>query len=303
MSWESFTRDIPDIPPTLRHSRHSTDSWAFQAFHRDSDIPEIDTWAFQAFHRHSRHFTDIPGIPRSDIPDIPQTLKHSTDTQTDTQTFHRHSLRHSTDTQTFQAFHKHSDFTGIPHSDILHIPQSLRHSTHSTMNQTVTKQIYYFHSESFNCHFVSFAIGAYHKNVHTFCIIPLKLVFSLFSVFFLPFVCLGLWYTIFLTACMALLILFMWLHLLFFSFFLLFKFLWHPAWPNHVMIWTSVALAQHNWWANNWSLVRWYPSSWNDCTMSAAARKGSSVRSVKGQGHFGCNLSVHPFWFTAVVDS
>ena len=137
MSWEGFTSDIPDIPQTLRHSRHSTDTWAFQAFHRGSDIPEIDTWAFQAFHRHSRHFTDIPGIPHSDIPDIPQTL------------------RHSTDTQTFQTFHKHSDFTGIPHSDILHIPRSLRHFTHSTANQTVTKQIYYFHSVSFNCHFVA----------------------------------------------------------------------------------------------------------------------------------------------------
>ena len=209
-----------------RHSRHSTDTQTFQAFHRFLGIAGIPQrlrhsrnrhlgipgipQTFQAFHRHSRH----------------STLRHSRHS-TDTQTFHRHSdrhsdipqtLRHSTDTQTFQAFHKHSDFTGIPHSDILHIPQSLRHSTHSTTNQTVTKQIYYFHSESFNCHFVSFAIGAYHKNVHTFCIIPLKLVFSLFSVFFLPFVCLGLWYTIFLTACMALLILFMWLHLFFFFF-------------------------------------------------------------------------------------
>ena len=134
MSWESFTRDIPDIPPTLRHSRHSTDSWALQAFHRDSDIPEIDTWAFQAFHRHSRHFTDIPGIPHSDIPDIPQTLRHSTDTQTDTQTFHKHSdipqtlkhSRHSTNTQILQAFHTQTFYTFHSHSDIPRIPQRTR---------------------------------------------------------------------------------------------------------------------------------------------------------------------------------
>ena len=126
MSWESFTRDIPDIPPTLRHSRHSTDTGAFQAFHRDSDIPEIDTWAFQAFHRHSRHFTDIPGIPHSDIPDIPQTLRHSTDTQTDTQTFHRHS-----------------NIPGIPQTLRFYRHSTLRHSTHSTVTQT----FHAFHNE------------------------------------------------------------------------------------------------------------------------------------------------------------